>query len=713
MTTVSRILKERAAWLLTAGNLIALAAVLLSSAAGWQLGLIVLGLVCSQMSVFFLPKPKSDAELTEAFDSLAEERREFEKWRQMQTAAFEVQSDRIEERSRDLLQRFARWQEFAEYPQAAFGEATPSRMTKQDQQVAEILEAEAERVYETIRSSGYVVDGRVDADRIRAEIFDLIQKVARVYAPDSRNPILETSFEQLARSVSRICLHTLVLMEQLPLEVQRFNINELHRYLQKAVQGYGRYQQIAPWLRTLTRTAYVGRIATSTNPLTMGAWWLATEIGRHGTQKLVERVVDRQAIALLHDIIAVIAVEVANVYGPGYRHRDVGWVFATELVELLSRFPLSRDSLQEALRQITTIPLRSEYDRIYLYRCIANHRSPGYRLTDPASLPREQREDVARRLEQFYQHWIHGKKPDLEADWREDVEARLDLRLKLQNSSTGETADDVAAAIRSVWAFLRSTGSDDSGEALRAVGASDLMSRLPVDQRAAVLEQLPAVGHPDFHPPNLDPDSDLAEVYLQTLTTCAVRCVSPDENIDALLIETWCYFRRTREEAQSHIDRRRVELVKSRCIEPTDAVQQLTGEFALALLSVVQDNERITFLSADARYPSAESSKATGAFAVLQTNEGLRGILLGGRSPHVLWNSSGAVEIRRDKGVFIDDCLVAGGRWLDETAESDSEIRPPADRTIRLQGSLRAGGFRREFSAVLGLQHDRQELDPS
>lgn len=710
MLSMNMVQKNKALLLITTGSVVLLAAYFLLPADSLQAWLVVVGIAVSQSAVFFIPRPLQGSDLEQVRQELAEERLEFEKWQQMQTAAFEVQSDRIEERSRDLLQRFARWQEFAEYPQQAIGEPAPHRLTEQDQQVAEILEAEAERVYETIRKSGYVVDGRVDVDRIRHEIFELIQKVAGVYSPNSKNPILETSFEQLARSVSRICLHTLVLMEQLPLEVQRFNINELHRYLQKAVQGYGRYQQIAPWLRTLTRTAYVGRIATSTNPITLGAWWLATEIGRHGTQKLVERVVDRQAIALLHDIIAVIAVEVANVYGPGYRHRDAGWVFATELVELLSRFPLSRDSLQEALRQITTIPLRSEYDRIYLYRCVANHRGPGFRLNDPAGLPREQREDVAHRLEQFYQHWIHGKKPDLESAWREDVESRLDLRLKLQSPSAGETAEAVSASIQSVYSFLRSTAGVSSATAVRALGASDLMHRLPVDRRAEVLGQLSASGESDFRPPDLDPDSELAEIYLQSLTACAIREAKPDENVDALLIEAWCYFRRTREEAQAAIDRLRIDQVRSRCAAPPESGKQLTGDFALALVAELHDGEQITFLSAEARFAPSGHPQATGTFAVLQTTSGRRAILLGGTTAHVVWTSHGLVEIARDKGVFIDDCLVRGGQWLETSAAdtaNDQEVNH--DREIRLPGSLRAGGFRREFAAVLALQNSSGE----
>ena len=156
------------------------------------------------------------------------------------------------------------------------------RLSEKDQEVQQILEAEAERVYEKIRANGYSKDGSVDTQLIRDEVVELIERVARVYNPDSTQPLLETSFEQLARAASRICLHSLVLLEQLPLDVKSYNIRQIHDYIRKAVMSYGAYQTAAPWLKRLSRGAYVGRLVAGANPVSLGAWWLATEIGRRG-----------------------------------------------------------------------------------------------------------------------------------------------------------------------------------------------------------------------------------------------------------------------------------------------------------------------------------------------------------------------------------------------------------------------------------------------
>ncbi len=83
------------------------------------------------------------------------------------------------------------------------------------------------------------MNGKVDVFAIRDEAHLLFKQVAQIYKPDAENPLLETSFEQLARAASRVCLHVLVLLEQLPVNVQQYNISTLYGYFQKAVTGYG------------------------------------------------------------------------------------------------------------------------------------------------------------------------------------------------------------------------------------------------------------------------------------------------------------------------------------------------------------------------------------------------------------------------------------------------------------------------------------------
>ena len=235
----------------------------------------VAGVLVSLSGLFFRTQDSKPPEVED-------ERTAFEEWRSMQSRLLEQQAIRLQDQQREIVTQLSRAQEVLEYPvfnqPAVQTEPEMVRLSEQDRQVHAILEEEAGRVYEKIRANGYSANGKIDIGGIRAELNTLIQRVANVYSPGSANPLLETSFEQLARSASRICLHTLVLLEQLPLDVKSYNLRQMYGYVKKAVQGYGTYQQVAPWLKHLTRGAYVGRLAAGTNPVSLGAWWLATEV---------------------------------------------------------------------------------------------------------------------------------------------------------------------------------------------------------------------------------------------------------------------------------------------------------------------------------------------------------------------------------------------------------------------------------------------------
>lgn len=220
---------------------------------------------------------------------------------------------------------------------------------------------------------------------------------------------------------------------------------------------------------------------SATNPVTLGAWWLATELGKRGVRRL-PILINRQAVATLHDLVTVIGVEVAGIYGTGFRQGDAGWIFGAELVELIHCFPMSGESLRNGLRHITAIPLRSEYDRIYLYRCLADHRSAGLQLADPAMLTREEREVIAKKLANvLYQPCPRCDELNLKK-WRDGFEQRFDLRLTLKGirktqSDAEET--DVQAALDALARFLESVGGVSVMSAIHAFNELRISTRIP------------------------------------------------------------------------------------------------------------------------------------------------------------------------------------------------------------------------------------------
>lgn len=708
--------------LLVTSGLTGATCLLVGEVAGWPLwaGLAAAGatLGCA-VSPVLNRRSLTTAELTAARaalqaeqDQLREQQAALEELRVRSLALLQQQADRLREREHRLTERMAQAHELLEYPlpdaHAGRPPAELMQLSERDREVSRILEAEAERVYEKIRANGYMQHGRLNEAVIREELSQLVLRIAQVYAPHSSQPILETSFEQLARSASRICLHVLVLLEQLPLNVQQYDLNSLYGYLRKAIVGYGAYQKAAPWLTLLSRSLYAGKALSASNPVTLGAWWLASEAGRKGATKLVENLVDRQAVAVLHDLVTIIGVEVACIYGTGFRQRDPAWVLGTELVELIAQFPLSRDSLREGLRQITALPLRNEYDRIYLYRCLASQRSTRLRLADPAMLSREEREQIAARLEDFFEAWIHGATPSQVQKWRDGFEERFDLRLKLGARHIGSSQlEQVCSGIVSLTSFLTAAAGLPVDQAVRLVGSCRLPTLLTEEERQEFLQQLPAMmDNRRFEPPALDPASPLTDNYLQDLARCVVQLstvqlLSPDDQLETLLVETGAYFRRTAGDMEKLSSDQWLAAVHALAIEPP-LHPDLNAAAARWILVQRAEDEQITFCYPDVvlHLSAAERRPLQNAWLVglqhSQTGQ-RRTLLLAGQSEHpLIWFCSGQLSVRRERGLLLDSALISGGAWLNQAVTGGSP-----QPVIELSGSLRGGRFRNYFGRLL------------
>lgn len=647
----------------------------------------------------------------------AEQQAEFHRERLSLQTALEYQQERLEERERDLATRYARFHEFLEYPlvdvHAGKSSGQLQKLSQQDRSVRQLLETEAERVYEKIRRNGYTVNGKVDLNMIRNEALQMIQQVAKVYNPDSRNPLLETSLDQLARAASRICLHVLVLLERLPVSVQHYNANSLYGYIQKAIASYGVYQKAAPWLTYATRGMYAGQMLSATNPVTLGAWWLATELGKRGAQKVVENVIDRQAVAMLHDLVTVIGVEVAGIYGTGFRQRDPGWIFGAELVELIHCFPMSGESLRNGLRQITAIPLRSEYDRIYLYRCLADHRSPGLQLADPAMLTREQREAIAKKLEIFFVSHIHGANESNLKSWREGFEQRFDLRLTLKEIRKDQSVaeqTDAQAALDALAGFLESAGGVSVTDTIHALNELRTSTRIPGPDRSAAIAAAcrNAVGV-SFEPPELDPNAEITNDFLRDLATCCTVSEHPDEHMEQLACEVSHYFRRPPKEMQSSLESawraraRRHSSNAAMCDRLSDGV-------ARTFFELRQENEHLVFCYGDLSRIEGEvthplpDSWLLGLELPDQSNRRAI-VIVCGRESRILWESQCPLKLARTPGLFLDHARISGGTWH-LTPVSTGE-KPD----LAVSGSLRGGRFHTWFKELLLFSDENRQSD--
>ncbi|MBL8814400.1 MAG: hypothetical protein JNL58_00105 [Planctomyces sp.] len=651
-------------------------------------------LLAPRRSVLIAENLLAEQQIAISREELRTQQEQFDELRSEAAKAFLAQSERIRDREHDLAQRLTRFHEFLEFPR---GDVEPERTTDEiirlsdrDREVNRILEAEAERVYEKVRANGYSKDGKPDFVMMREEAGNLIRRVAKVYSPESENPLLETSFEQLARAAGRICLHVLVLLEQLPINVQQYNFSSLYSYFRKAAVGYGAYQKAAPWLTYLTRGVYVGRMVTATNPVTLGAWWLATEVGKRGAQKFVENVVDRQAIAILHDLITVLGVEVASVFGTGFRHRDPSWVLGTEIVELVSSFPISRESLSEGLKLITQLPLRNEYDRIYLYRCLASHQTASNQIRDPAALSREEREAIAGKVEQFLHAHIHGATQTQTEKWRTGFERRFDLKLRINAGPVKSSrTDQIFESLNALNAFvsLAEVATDELRR--KVIQGSQLIQLLPSDHRQRA-EQLAEPRSERFEPPGIDPSSDITDALLADLVRADILLPDEDGHLEQLVTEIGAYFRRSAADMKIITDR--YWLANFRELSGNENPHsEISGESARRILTATKYPAQIVFA-----YPFA-ALKSGDRIVPLPTawlvgyrrssESQLETVLLNGNTlEEQLWIHHGELKVCRIRGIVVDDLLVSGGEW---------------NHAIQLSGSLKGGRFRTYFAAIL------------
>ena len=666
------------------GCVVVIAAALLSSASITSQAVIIVGALVPILG-FFIGRRGGSQRLANTLsvnnptrnppatsDSAAEDRKEFDEWREHVCQSLEEQSLQLDQQRQQLNDRTLRYREFLEYPQddspKDAAEHPPTDLSECDRQVNQLLELEAARVYEKIRADGYRVDGQLDSAAIRKEVFDIIQRVAQIYSPQSANPLLETSFDQLARAASRLCLQALVLVEQLPLDVQHYTIAELYDYVRKAVSAWGTWQTVSPWMTRLSRGMYAGRLAASTNPATLGAWWLATELGRRGTKKLVENYVDQRAVAFFNDAVRLIGNEVACVYGPGIRQRDSAWAYGAELTELHYRFPPSRDSLQASLREVTGLPLRSEYDRIYLYRCLAEHKPSGLRLADPTVLTRNERESIAERLEQFFRKHTHGAR-DTDVDkWRQSVEEHLDLKLSLGSSESDSIASQgPGEALRSIYSFLTGAGGLAPTEALDTLQSSRLFERLTTSERQSLREELISGDTATFDPPNLDPSDPSTSDFLDELIACCVRAPLFDPSLEALLLETGRYFRRGAEEIRRSLTDAWMQRLRMRTL-PDAPMPRKSPVPARQLLQLLEPGESIVGVYHEIELESVsgrnEFDSTELRLAVLRQSGQQRLLLMTtSLEAQIVWESQGEFQTERLAGLVSDDCKITGGQW--------------------------------------------------
>jgi hypothetical protein len=377
---------------------------------------------------------------------------------EQQIRALEEQERRLELRELRLARHMRINQQLQDDRAIDLTEAHPSDeelagLVETDRQLMALIETESRRAFERVRENRYASGEGVDTGLILADLRAFVHEVARLYRPDTADPLLETDIELLAKSTSSTALHLLVVVDGLPLDLKSYNLATIYRLIRKGAAYYGTYKAVRPYLDHGLTALQAARLALGMNPATVGATWLAGKLTVQGAKVFGERFVAQQALTLLHDFIRVVGFEAAMVYGGSFRHRDANWVLGTALVNLEIARGEDAAGRTAAIGDLCRLALRHEFDRLRLLRHLADARPVPVDGIRPAVImtPKE-REGVAKRLTKHCRATdVDPADPDV-ARWREGVEALLELPLDLP---VGERRPSRLTRLRGAMGRLR------------------------------------------------------------------------------------------------------------------------------------------------------------------------------------------------------------------------------------------------------------------
>ena len=632
--------------------------------------------------------------LNDETDAIKAQREELAAFRAELEAALDVRGQRLDAREVELDNRLISFQEWLEYPQpeadgdaesadpkavtaSDLAEDSPAELSAKDQQVHDLLEAESSALYGKLKDGVYKgEDGKFDAAKARDDALDLVTRVAKVYRPESENPLLETSVEQLLRAGSRTCLHLLIVLERLPLNMKDANFATVHGHLTTAVKAYDVYRSAEPWLGYAGKALYGARMVAGANPVTLGLSFVLTELGKAGVKHAAKKFVDHQAVNALHDLVRVVGFEVAAIYGGDFRYRDSNWVYASELTSLMSRFPVSRESLAHSLREIGALPMRNEYDRVFLYRCLSSHKPPQPLIDARESISQSDRQEVAKKLERFFRTFVHGKTKQRAEEWIDDLESRLGVRLsipELEHQTEAEISgedNDRRRAAASLAGFVIGVKARPLVEMRWLLAEGKTLGKLGEEEIATTLDMLAQDPSQFFEPPDIDADSEALDDYFEDLIDLAVLTQPQDVQADDLILETATYFGHDVKKTRSQIDRRYVELIASQL--PDEAPSKKVEPTAARLLAAELGDEEVPCFV----YPGVTLSPSPDA-PPLPENAGA--LWLAGTDSRLLLLSENLgllcsaepskLTVEKVDGMVIDDCRVSGSWRLADADE--------------------------------------------
>ncbi len=354
---------------------------------------------------------------------------------EMAKRAIRSEAKRLEEKRRDLEKILMAYGEWMEFPDFEFLQSTDWKdqaHLAMDARVAELIDHESDLVLQRFAAGVYWTEGRFEARQMLLDLASFTESIARIYRPDSELPLLELNLESLLKAVNRASLQIILLLEEIPvIEVKEMNLRKASENLRTASKVFRKYEELQPYLAPMRYLWHGGKMLIASNPLFAAGWIAGSELLWRGGRHLGKKAFNAYLLGLVRQTLGIVAWETAGIYDPTHRYRNPDWVFGVELAHLLCQFDETPEILREAFRELGRLSLRSTYDRLFLYRCVAQNASPKPKHFAQAELlPVATREEIRKRLLGFYERHVGGSgtmSAETAEKWRAGVSERLGL----------------------------------------------------------------------------------------------------------------------------------------------------------------------------------------------------------------------------------------------------------------------------------------------
>ena len=542
-------------------------------------------------------------------------------------------------------------------------ESEPDWMDE-DKEVVALLRDESERLFRNLIDNVYVQDGRFDRTKLGDDLIGLIESVARVYQPESEHPLLETSVEKLLRSANRASIQLLVHLDDLPVDVKSINLREAYERVQSAAKYYGYYKKVEPYWNYARPLYHIGRIAMGANPITIGVGWAVSEVVKRGSVNVAHS----YALRTFHDTVRIFGNEAAEIFGGNHRHRDAGWMFGRELVTMVADLKVSSTVREAAMRELAGAPLRSDYDRLYLFRCLSlNETVRSEKVLASAVLSLEERRTTAQRLERFVRAQsieIVGKPG---AKWKSEAEKRLGVSFMAATDQNMGPSEAVANALRSLTSFLIQFKGKDPDEAIDLLRPSEMAKQLSNADRDRAFENLSSQPPMLFELPVLDPGSRELTQMLNELIGLELAVAPPLSDFDKVIEETAGYFREDTSKWIGKYETRCKQLVAS-CGGDGSKLSAKAAPMIIGKLG----GDALRFVYSGVSFP--DNPDLTGdAYVLCGTDDA---ICVLDDDSGIVWSAKkGGISVEGIRQVVSNACQISGGTWAFQEWESISPAR--------------------------------------